>query len=59
MSSYRLYIMDRTGRHIDDVAHIEAANDRCALEAARAACPRRPSELWLESRCVSASSFKA
>ena len=52
MSDYRIYIMDRSGVHIDDCASVRALCDADAIGAANRRRDRRPSELWLGGRMI-------
>lgn len=54
MLAYRVYIMDRMGRHIEDCASIDASSDEDAIQATMRRQDRHPSELWLRDRLVRA-----
>jgi hypothetical protein len=52
MQSYRLYILDSLGDHIDDCVELRAHDDAAAVAAAVQLTGRRPSELWRLDRRI-------
>ncbi len=52
MQSYRLYILDSLGDHIDDCVELRAHDDEAAVATAVQFTGRRPSELWRLDRRI-------
>lgn len=52
MAHYRLYYLDMKGRHIEDFAEFESADDQSAIQHVNNDAPHGFAELWLQGRLI-------